>query len=264
MNPALDATASDAKKETPKPTDPGPADAELVFSVPSPVMKGTETTVMLTATSATSGEIRIERAMDDDGNYTTHEKATKWEIVAQQDVSVSNTTSYKFTPGEAGSFGFKGKYIPKGGSGFLAKEKPVNMEVIEECASTTLTGRVERDINVTNLNDGEYQFKATFTIKACEKISGAKLQGGLTAEGDFIGEISVQPSPYNINPNKQNYVVSWSNIEIDEKDTKTFTITFKKKMSGIGTHKMTGDWTLKASDGTELATPVEPIYYTFQ
>ena len=259
VNPALDASATDAKKETQKPTDPGPADANLVFTVPSPVMKDKETTVTLTATSATSGEIRIERGMDDDGNYTTHEEATNWVIVTKQDVSVSNTTSYKFTPDAAGLFGFRGKYIPKGGSGFLAKDQLLNMEVIEECPATTLTGIVTRDITITNLAEGEHQFKATFTIKACSDITNAKLQGGLTAKVNFVGKIETSPETENIRETNQNFVINWDNINLKRGETGVYTITFRKKVSGSGPHTLTGDWSLEENGVKLLTVTPDPV-----
>ena len=267
VNPNLDGTATvDAKNDNLKPTTKGPTEAVITLTVPTPVLVDNQTTIIVSIADAASGELRLERGTDDYGNYTSTQDATKWEIVAKQDVEASKTINHTFTPDKTGTFGFRAKYVPKGGSGYLAKDVFKDMVVYEECVGMMmLNGSVT---SVSNLGNNMYQFTVAYNVKSCSDVFDAKLQGGLTAGVNFNESTGTSPMATGVEERgkrdeKPNYVINWMLGNLTNGYNQTFTVTFTKELKGAGEHTITGDWSVKGKDAAGNEVVAELAAQTF-
>lgn len=263
INPSLNKSVSaDARPENPGPTE---ATLTLTFN-PSPVYVNEMATINVSIhEKPTEGEMQILMAVDEMGNHTTAALATDWEAVVKQTVPSTGQISYDFMSTTAGMYGFKAKYVPKGGSGFLAKDVTGDIEVIRNCTGMSLAGSIT---SVNDLGNNMYQFTVAYTVESCSDVLGAKLQGGLTAGVIFNENTGTSPMASEVKTtgkdDKPNYVINWQLGDISNTFQQTYYITFTKELSGAGEHTITGDWSVKGTDadGNEVVAEFEALNYT--
>jgi hypothetical protein len=206
-----------------------------------------------------SGVIKIQRAKDASGQYTTADLAADWETIFTGDARLG-VISTTFLPTIVGDFGFRAHFVPKGGAGMGASFVKANVKVVEACKGLKL---LKPEITkVIYLGQDNYQFTVTYKVKACGNFNSLKLQGGLTA----ISKINELSAGATVKLTRLNHVISWEigNMKDAEKE---FTVTFTKKLTGAGTHELTGDWSVKGFDAagyTVMAGYDNKVTYTIQ
>ena len=128
----------------------------------------------------------VERAIDDNDEYTTIENATDWEAFAGEFDVNGSTISVPVNLSEVGTWGFRVHYIASGGQGgpcnYSNDFKEINLTVEAACGPLSLSGLLTGS---TDLGNNEYEFTVVYTVEACDEVyTDTKLQGGLTA---FVG-----------------------------------------------------------------------------
>ncbi|MBC5994648.1 hypothetical protein [Pontibacter cellulosilyticus] len=261
INPSLDNTISaDAK-----PQNPGPTQATLSISFnPNPVYVNENAVVTATiAPKPGEGELWLQKGVDDMGNHTTAALAVDWVTVAKTDVSTSDNASYNFISTTAGMYGFRAKYVPKGGSGVLAKDVTSDIQVIRNCTGITLNGAIISSSNVGKM----YTFTVAYTVDSCMDLYGAKLQGGLTS---FTSNVSTNQDSGNNASMKMlgnsNYIITWLVGDITNGFQNKYYVTFSKELKDAGEHNILDTWSIEGQDVNTNPVKVEfaPINFTVQ
>ncbi|NDK56745.1 hypothetical protein [Pontibacter fetidus] len=218
----------------------------------NPVKVGSEVTVTaVVMPNPNEGVIRIQRAVDALGNYTTVALATDWLTVDEETVTTTDAmASYTYTPDAVGMFGFRSHYIPKGGSGYGATMSTADLEVIAACTGKlTFTGEAK----ATQLSGNLYRIEATYTLAACEDFTNLKLQGGNTAHTTYVEAIPIATAARETG--NGNVVTTWEGINMTGGTTRTYKVIFDKELKSAGTHTVTGDWSVKGTDAS--GAPIE-------
>ena len=252
---------STSSRFNPSSQKPAP-ELAIEFSV-NPVASGT-TTYLNINMAATCGKIMVERAIDDNEEYTTAANATDWEYFAGDFNVNGSTISVPVTLSEIGTWGFRVHYIASGGQGgpcnYSNDFKELDLVVEAACGPLSLSGLLTGS---TALGNNEYEFTVTYTVEACDEVyTDTKLQGGLTA---FVGTPSINPptgSSVTTNQLNQNYVIAVRNNEVTGKTT--YTVTFTKTVTGApGTNELTGTWSFSAKDanGNDVRVECDRIYF---
>jgi hypothetical protein len=232
----------------------------LNFS-PNPAIVGQQETISANlSVNPLCGKMRIEQALDIDGNPTSTANAVTWGTV--KEISLASDPlplTYSFTPLVAGSFGYRTHFIPGGpqepcqGDAFNGKPQVgVDLVVIESCDGLSIAPSVA---NITQLNGNTYRFTVCFTVNTCgDTYKKVKIQGGLTAGS---GDITSDPAASNIFPKKQNTVLNWKENTLT--GSKTYCVTFTKTLKGTGPWPITGNWSIS---GENTSNAVKTKLYT--
>lgn len=241
-------SASSGQDAKGKPVATTKADLKLSLTFSnSPATVGAAVTVFAEVIpNPGEGTIRIQRAKDATGNYTTVSLAADWVTIEEESVTTTdNLADYTYTPDATGMYGFRAQYVPKGGSGYGAQMSTANLEVVQACTEKlSLMGEAKATLISGNL----YSIEVIYTVAACENLEDLKLQGGITAHSAFG---TTSPTTASIRETgKGNAVVTWEGINITGGATKTYKVTFEKELKTAGTHTVTGDWSVKGYDAS--------------
>lgn len=255
----LNATSIDAAKKEVKPTNNGSnaQSGEIgndkvlpVITVTynqSPALVNTPVTMTITVAepagynhTLTSGNLILERSTP-----------PGWvEEAKSENEKAAPTLIHTFTPTSVGTINWRVKYTG-GGKHFENFNTPTQLEVVNSCQKTEINGQLID----TKAGDGYTLFTVKYTLNSCINITGAKVQGGLTAYTELVSATDSNGNNSNVSePGKSdNSIISWNLGNIGSGYSNSFTVVFKntkKDPSG----EITGVWSVegKNDEGGEV------------
>jgi hypothetical protein len=176
-------------------------------------------------------------------------------VGTQVDVTATvNTIEHTFTPTVVGDdvYSFRVHYVASGqGCDFnQVMSDAYALDVINPCLPLNL---VVADVKGNQQGSSNwYDFEVTYRVTSCPSYTGAKLQGGLTAvtgfdETDLTSTDVTAVGTERKNTHNNNHIIQW-NFEIGADYDHTFTVKFTKELKTAGTHQITGDWSVEATN----------------
>ena len=188
-----------------------------------------------------AGKLRVEMAVDIDGNPTTAALQVDYITVAEVDATAGVVT-YTYTPTVTGATGYRIHFIPSNGSDYSQHHTAgVDLIVIDNCSTMNLAAA----ITSSSMSNGIGTFTVTYRLTSCANYTDVKIQGGLTAGSTGISYV---PAPSNVKTTKQNTIINWIEPIVGIGFNKSYSVTFTRKLSGNGPWVITGEWSAKGKD----------------
>ena len=189
------------------------------------------------------GTLRIEQAVDGDGNPTTTALAVDWVQVAEVTPGTKATVSFDWVPTATGYFGFRLHFIPNeacNGEAYNGQPAPgMDLQVIEGCSGLSVAVTTA---SATLISGNTYSIHVCYTVNTCgDRYTDVKLQGGLTANADTT-TIVCDPDKATIRLNRQTAVI-WG-TKPSFRGVGTACVTFNQTFEGEGPFKVTGAWSV--------------------
>lgn len=256
----LSATSTAAKKEATAANNDKKLDPVVTINFSeSPAVVGQPVTVSITAKEPSDSKEKLTS-----GNLILQRMTSLgWESVAHsEEKKAAPTVTYTFTPDAAGTIQWNVKYTG-GGKFFENTDTKVNLEVVvvEKCLNTELKGELISSARF----DGYTLYTVKYTFKSCTTITGAKIQGGLTAFTEFVSATDKNGHPAGVKPTakgngESNSVLTWQLGDINAGYSNSFTVTFKNFKKNQG-GEITGNWSVEGKDeaGKEAKYATAPV-----
>jgi len=217
-------------------------------------------------TAPECGTLRIEQAVDGDGNPTSSALAVDWVSVAEVTPGTKATVSFDWVPTATGYFGFRLHFIPNescNGEAYNGIPGPgMDLQVIESCSGLSVA---VTEATATLISGNLYSVHVCFTVNTCgEPYTNVKLQGGLTANADN-STIVIDPNfPKHTSIRIKNQTAVIAGRAAKFNGIGTACVTFQQTFDGPAPYKVTGAWSVvgtNTSGVTIKSVYTEPVVF---